>query len=57
MYYANSTDELIGVEHQVAAIRHDLELYGEAFATLHGRMDRMDSRIERIERRLDLNDA
>jgi uncharacterized coiled-coil protein SlyX len=57
MRMSSLEDRVTGVEHQIAAVRRDLVLYGDAFATLHGRMDRMDSRIERIERRLDLNDA
>ena len=45
------------LKHRVTAVERQL---GEVFvgmAALHARMDRVDSRLERIERRLDLADA
>jgi hypothetical protein len=50
-------DRLTGVERQTAAARRDIVLFGEAFATLHGRIDSQDDHIARIERRLDIHDA
>jgi predicted nuclease with TOPRIM domain len=48
---------LTGLEAGQARLRQDVaDIYG-AYAGLQGRFDRMDSRLERIERRLDLQES
>ena len=47
---------LTSLEVSVANLRGEVDLHGD-FAGQSGRIDRVESRLERIEQRLDLRDA
>jgi hypothetical protein len=55
--FADVIDRLSRLEREAAATRRDIAHLHEDWVGMSGRLDRLDQRLTRIERRLDLVDA